>query len=231
MKSTALRASEPGGKVFGWLAERRGRSSRQQPASRIYLVRHGQTPLNAAGQLRGRLDPELDITGLQEAMNLADALCQSNVRLIVSSPLKRAADTAAPIVARCGAEIRVDERLIDRDYGRWAGRSKDELLAHWPVLDLAPEVEPSTDVLARAMKAFEDVAQVVQGGSAVIVTHDAVLQVLLPALDPHCANLDPVPQATGCYNLLQKQDDSWTVVDVNVKPQHRPVGGSRDRED
>ena len=40
----------------------------------IYLVRHGQTPLNAAGVLRGWLDPSLDEVGRQQARRLGAAL-------------------------------------------------------------------------------------------------------------------------------------------------------------
>ncbi|MBO0747342.1 MAG: histidine phosphatase family protein, partial [Acidimicrobiaceae bacterium] len=58
-------------------------------ASRLYLARHGRTPLNAAGVLRGRLDPPLDEEGRAEAARLGSALGGVGVRLVVASPLQR----------------------------------------------------------------------------------------------------------------------------------------------
>jgi broad specificity phosphatase PhoE len=164
---------------------------------RFYLVRHGQTSLNAAGVLRGRLDPELDATGLREAKAVAQAIGRSGIVTVVSSPLLRAVDTAAQIAARAGVDIETDERLSDRDYGPWSGQPRGNLVARWGSPDTAPDVEPSAEVLARALDAFVDVANRVHSGAAVLVTHDAVLQLLLPTLDPGLERDDPIPQKPG----------------------------------
>ena len=192
--------------------------SRDAIGPRIFLVRHGRTSLNAAGVLRGRLDPDLDATGLVEAVAVADAIGRSDLSLLVSSPLQRAVDTAAQIGARAGLEVETDERLIDRDYGSWAGKSKSDVIAQWGSLDAAPDVEPSAEVYARAMDAFNDVANRIQSGSAAIVTHDAVLQVLLPALDPGLMKVEPIPLETGCFNVIERVGGTWQATSVNVSP-------------
>lgn len=184
----------------------------------IFLVRHGRTSLNAAGVLRGRLNPELDATGLVEAIAVADAIGRSDLAALVSSPLQRAVDTAAQIGARAGIGVEIDERLIDRDYGSWAGKPKSDLIVRWGSLDAAPDVESSAEVLARAMDAFNDVARRTGSGPAAIVTHDALLQLLLPALDPRLEQVDPLPQETGCYNVVEKRGDGWFAASVNVTP-------------
>jgi broad specificity phosphatase PhoE len=185
---------------------------------RIFLVRHGRTSLNAAGVLRGRLNPGLDETGLVEANAVADAIGHADLAVLVASPLQRAVDTAARIGARADLRVEVDERLIDRDYGGWAGKPKSELIARWGSLDAAPEVEPAADVLARAMDAFNDVARRTGSGSAAMVTHDAVLQLLLPELDPRLEQVDPLPQETGCFDVIEQRGDGWMVTRVNVTP-------------
>src|SRR6266511_4128686 len=63
----------------------------------VYLVRHGRTPLNAAGLLRGRLDPPLDDTGAQEAAALGRVFQGVTAASVFSSPLVRARQTAAAI--------------------------------------------------------------------------------------------------------------------------------------
>lgn len=185
---------------------------------RLFLVRHGQTSLNSAGVLRGRLDPDLDATGLSEAIAVADSIGPSGLRLVVTSPLARAMETAARIAAVAGLEVEVDGRLIDRDYGPWAGKPKADLIARWRSLDEAPDVEPAAEVYARALDAFGDVAGRLRSGTAALVTHDAVLQFLLPALDPLLDQDEAIPQATGCFNVVEAQGDRWHVTEVNVRP-------------
>lgn len=204
-------------------------STGEESGHRLYLVRHGQTSLNAAGVLRGHLDPELDVTGLIEAMAVADAIGRSGLKLIVASPLLRALDTAAPIAERAGLDLETDVRLIDRDYGPWAGKPKADLMSRWGSLDGAPDIEPAAEVFARAMDALGDVAKRLESGAAVLVTHDAVLQLLLPAIDNRLERDEPIPQATGCFNVIEEKMDRWRVSKLNVSPMRsegKIVGGN-----
>ncbi|HTU36621.1 MAG TPA: histidine phosphatase family protein [Acidimicrobiales bacterium] len=185
---------------------------------RYFLVRHGETALNTRGVLRGRLDPELDLTGFIEAWALSEAIGRSGISLVVASPLKRATDTATHIATRAGVPVETDGRLIDRDYGSWAGKPKSDVIARWGSLDAAPEIEPAAEVFARAMDAFLDVTKRLDSGSAALVTHDAVLQLLLPALDPGLEQDSPIPQATGCFNIVEPEGDGWEVTQLNISP-------------
>ena len=188
---------------------------------RFFLVRHGQTSLNAAGPLRGRLDPELDATGLIEAVAVADAIGRSDSRWW--SPVRYSVprDTAAQIAAIAGVALEIDERLIDRDYGSWAGKPRADLITRWGSLDAAPDVEPTADVFARAMDAFLDTASRIQSGAAALVTHDAVLQVLLPALDPRLEQDEPHPSGNGLLQRRRAEAEGWRVTRVNVNPARR----------
>src|SRR5579862_9282173 len=93
----------------------------------LYLVRHGQTALNAAGLLRGRLDPPLDEEGERQAQALAVFFAGVPVTVVVTSPLQRAVQTAAPIARSTSAPLVHDDAFIDRDYGVWAGRSHEDV--------------------------------------------------------------------------------------------------------
>lgn len=77
----------------------------------IYVVRHGRTEANAAGQLLGRADPELDSVGVVQAEAIAASL-PDNLR-VVSSPLARTMQTAAAL----GQPVETDERALELDYG------------------------------------------------------------------------------------------------------------------
>lgn len=121
----------------------------------LIVARHGRTPANAAGQLLGRRDPDLDDVGRAQAAAIA-AVIPAGAR-VISSPLARCRQTAEAITA----DIEVDERLIEIDYGdlegtpvadvpgetwsRWredtawappGGESHDQLAARvWALLD------------------------------------------------------------------------------------------------
>jgi probable phosphoglycerate mutase len=150
------------------------------------LVRHGQTALNAAGQLRGRLDPTLDDVGQTEVELLAEALTAYGPKLIVTSPVRRAAQTAAAIARATGAGILIDGDLVDRDYGQWAGHTEEEVTAAWGSLDQAPGVETRASLTRRAVgmlhKEFREYP-------VVLVTHEVVLQAMLEHLDPALASV------------------------------------------
>ena len=63
----------------------------------VFLVRHGETALNAAGVLRGQLDIPLNATGEAEAAALGEVFRGVPLSAVVSSPLRRAVDTARPV--------------------------------------------------------------------------------------------------------------------------------------
>lgn len=87
----------------------------------LILVRHGQTAVNAEGRLQGRIDAELTATGEAQAAACAAVLARVAPSRIISSPLRRARQTADAIAGASGAPIQVDERWTELDYGDWDG--------------------------------------------------------------------------------------------------------------
>jgi broad specificity phosphatase PhoE len=90
----------------------------------LILVRHGRTPANAAGLLQGRLDQDLDDHGRAQAFAVA-AFVRSwcDVDVVVSSPLKRAQQTAAAFETT----IETDDRWIELSYGEYEGTPHAEV--------------------------------------------------------------------------------------------------------
>ncbi len=101
----------------------------------ILFVRHGETEANRQRLALGRADPSLTERGREQAAALAARIEPLEVATVFASPLLRARETAAPIAAAVGAEVVVDDRLIELDYGEWDGRSFPDLppdaLARW----------------------------------------------------------------------------------------------------
>ena len=102
----------------------------------IVLVRHAAT--DASGRrYSGRGDPPLSADGRREAEALAqrlETMLPAGVR-IVTSPSRRAHDTAAILAARLApAVVDVDERWLETDVGEAEGLTFDEVAARYPDL-------------------------------------------------------------------------------------------------
>ena len=81
----------------------------------IYLLRHGEVH-NPEGVLYGRLPGfRLSALGEQMAERAAEALADRVITHVMSSPLERAQQTAAPVAARHGLRVSIDDRLIEAD--------------------------------------------------------------------------------------------------------------------
>lgn len=182
---------------------------------RVYLARHGRTALNAAGLLRGRLDPSLDEVGREEGRRLAQLLAPHHLVSVVTSPLSRAVETGRFVADLAKVPLVTDEGLLDRDYGRWAGQEQAEVIARFGRLDAAPGVEASQDVLARAQGVLDAWAAELMSGSVVLIAHDAVNRILLTALDPALGEPEDVRQRTGCVNVLARLAGRWAVEQVD----------------
>jgi broad specificity phosphatase PhoE len=185
----------------------------------VYLVRHGQTPLNESGVLRGLADPALDETGRRQAERLGAALGPRGLAAVFSSPLVRARQTAEPVAERAGLEVAVDQCLLDRDYGPWTAVSRESVTDQWGSVDRAPGVEPRPAVRDRAVRGLTGIARHHPGGIVVVVSHDAVNREVLAAFDAGLGDPDTIPQDNGCYNTLEWRDGRWAVLGVNEIPE------------
>ena len=79
----------------------------------VHLLRHGEVH-NPAGVLYGRLPGyHLSELGVRMAERIAEHLSGQDVVHLVSSPLERARETAAPTAAALGLQVEIDDRLIE----------------------------------------------------------------------------------------------------------------------
>ena len=88
---------------------------------KIYLVRHRQVNHNLR-RIYSREDEDLNETGISEAYELKENISNISYDVIISSPLKRAVQTAN-IINKYNKEIIIDERLRERDPGSLSGKS------------------------------------------------------------------------------------------------------------
>lgn len=182
----------------------------------FYLCRHGRTALNAAGRLRGRLDPPLDLVGQSEARDLAELLGKLSPARVVSSPLKRAQQTATPIAVAAGRSVEFDGRLIDRSYGEFDGAVRDVVIAEYGDINNAPGIEPVDSVVKRSLDCLAELATGAGAGPIVVITHDAILRYVLQTLAAHTPK-EFLPPRTGSWALLRYEDGNWQLLEADSK--------------
>jgi broad specificity phosphatase PhoE len=162
-------------------------------AAHLVVVRHGRTAWNAEDRFQGHADPGLDGTGLAQAEMVAAALAVVDPALIVSSDLRRARQTAAPLSVRCGRPVTFDPALREVDVGRWAGLTRAEVAdrfpAEWAAWRAGSDVargggETAAVAGERAAAALSRaVAACPAGGTVVAVGHGIALQYAMGRLD------------------------------------------------
>ena len=80
----------------------------------LLLIRHA-LPLRT--EIGEGSDPELAEAGWEQARRLPDALARYPISRVVSSPQRRAVQTAEPVAAATGLPVELDERLAEYDRG------------------------------------------------------------------------------------------------------------------
>jgi ribonuclease H / adenosylcobalamin/alpha-ribazole phosphatase len=97
------------------------------------LLRHGQTAMSVERRYAGRSDVPLTDVGLQQADAAAKRLAAGELRVIVTSPLRRARQTAEAVASACpGVKVITDEGFRETDFGAWEGLTFSEVRERWP---------------------------------------------------------------------------------------------------
>lgn len=160
-------------------------------ATRLILVRHGETAMTQQGRYSGRGDVPLSDEGQAQAMAAGGRVAgiSRDVAAVVTSPLGRCVRTAEIIAAELGGvDVTVLGDLIECDFGDWEGLTFAEVQERWPAemaawLD-SPSVAPpggeSFDVVAaRARSAVATVLRSYAGSVVVLVSHVSPIKLIL----------------------------------------------------
>ncbi|GAP37582.1 histidine phosphatase family protein [Piscinibacter sakaiensis] len=160
-------------------------------ATRVLAIRHGETAWNVDTRIQGQLDIGLNPTGRRQAERLARALAQEPLAAVYSSDLSRAVDTARPVAAAAGRPLRLDAGLRERAFGRFEGRTFDEIAQAWPDDSLRwrrrdPSFGPAggetlSAFYDRCVATAERLAAAHPGEAIALVAHGGVLDCLYRA--------------------------------------------------
>lgn len=186
----------------------------------LLLLRHGRTSETTEARLKGRLDVPLSDAGRAEVACWRLPAPFKRARWF-TSPLARARETAALL----GVAADVDDRLIEMDWGRWEGRTLEDLRAEDPEglaaneargLDFRPAGGESPRAVQDRLRPW--LAEAVGSPHAAAVTHKGVIRAIVGlATGWDFLGSPPVRVGHGRGYLLRlAPDGAPAVVDLDI---------------
>jgi probable phosphoglycerate mutase len=199
----------------------------------FYLIRHAENDLTGR-RLPGWLPGiHLNERGLAQARALAEILAPVKLAALYCSPLERARETAKPLAAAKGLQVRIRPDLGEVRVGRWEGESLHRLrrLKLWGVIQQAPSLarfpdgESFVEAQARVVAELEALRRLHPGPRAAIacVSHSDTLKLalahyagipldLFQRLTIEPASVSVLRVSDGHIRLLQLNDTRATRV-------------------
>jgi len=156
-----------------------------RPVTTLLLVRHGETDWNRDGRWQGHSDTQLNELGREQAARVADDL--DEVDVVYASDLARARETAEIVAERLGLDVHVDERLRERGFGAWEGKTRAEIEAEFADAHArwlagegpgADDAEAFETFGARVNDFLQDVLRRHPDETVLIVSHGGAIRVI-----------------------------------------------------
>ena len=223
--AASLSASAPN-RLSGWM------DAGATPTTTL-LLRHGQTELSVQKRFSGIGAQALTEVGRAQAAAAASRLVASGAVAVVSSPLRRAQQTAAVVAGALGLDVAVEQGLRETDFGDWEGYTFAEVRDKWP-RELAawladPAVAPPfgesfADTATRVRQARDRVLASYGGEVVVLVSHVTPIKTLLRfALDAPAHAIYRMHLDLACLAEVQWFDDGAAVVRSMNDTAHLPA--------
>ncbi len=179
----------------------------------ILLIRHGETPSNAARVIQTPETP-LSERGREQAERLARRLRGEGVAHILSSDLSRAVETSEALRAATGVRLELEPLLQERNFGDLRGTPYAELAQDLFGPEFYPPGGESWEVFHRRVDtAWDRVREIATAtrGNLAVVTHGLVCHSLVSR---HLANPAVHPELTGFANTaltIVEASPPWRV--------------------
>jgi broad specificity phosphatase PhoE len=187
----------------------------------LYLARHGQTDWNIGDRYQGTYDEPLNARGLEQAVELAASVPRT-IEQIVVSPLKRAQQTAAPVIEALKVPSMTHSAFRERGFGRWEGLTYAEARALDTELfdrggifsfdEQPPGAEPLHDLVARTGGGVREIAQLFPNKVVLLIVHGFVIRSLrlqLEGLQPGDLWNMPKPMNGELFHYGSEQMLRW----------------------
>jgi broad specificity phosphatase PhoE len=156
----------------------------------LFLIRHGPTEANQQIIYAGQVDDDLLPHAVPIIANVADYLAEQGIKHLITSPQRRARDSAAILSGTLGLKPQVCDAIAEMDMGPWTGLTNEQIAKSYPKEWASWRQRPS-DVRLTGFEGLGGLEQRVvnwlksleTGGSpadtVAAVTHETVIKVVL----------------------------------------------------
>ncbi|QNU67076.1 histidine phosphatase family protein [Ruminiclostridium herbifermentans] len=177
----------------------------------ICIVRHGETDWNTKKMIQGREDIELNKNGEEQAYLVAKHLKKFQWDAIVSSPLKRALNTAKIIGESVGInEITTIDDFIERDFGKGSGMTLEQQKQIFSD-GIIPGKEGDNELAERTRRALDYIVKEYEGKKIIIVSHGAMIKSILKFVSDNTIDTGTTIIKNACLNLIKYENGKWQV--------------------
>jgi probable phosphoglycerate mutase len=186
--------------------------------TRIFLIRHGATPLVAEDRFAGETNVPLSDLGRDQAKAVGDRLASVPLAAVYASPMDRTVTTARSIAEPHGLPVESRDGLREISHGRWEQLTRGEVEAKFGDEYARWEEDPFTfapvggetglAVVARALPVLRAIVSAHPEQQVAVVSHKATIRLLLCVLlgfDPRTYR-DRLDQSPACLNILDFKD-------------------------
>ena len=195
-------------------------------ATRLILVRHGETQWNLERRCQGFTDIPLSAAGIEQAELLSRALSKEPLAAVYSSDLLRARKTAELIARPHALLVQTDARLRELNQGVLEGQNMDGLLAHhaellkqWmadPAHTKMPGGESLLEIQARGWAAVTEIAERHAEKTTAVVAHNLLnVAVICKALELDLNRFRRIKQHTTAINELEFGNHGTVLIRLN----------------
>jgi ribonuclease H / adenosylcobalamin/alpha-ribazole phosphatase len=187
------------------------------------LLRHGDTRLSSDHRLSGQRDVPLSADGRRQAKAAGFRLAaDSRIDAVVTSPLQRAAATAAIAASELGLSPAIDDDLRETDFGEWEGLTIVEAQQRWPAAVSAwqhdPEQAPPggesfAATARRVQQACDRLLHDHRGHTVLVVSHVTPIKIMLcQALDVPLTAVYRMYLGSACINEIEWHGQDFAAV-------------------
>ena len=200
-----------------------GWSDPRDAATLTILLRHGDTRLSPEHRFSGQSDEPLSADGARQVRAAARRLASGTaIDAIVSSPLPRAAATAAIVAGELGLASATDDDLCETDFGAWEGLTFTEIQGRWPDAVAAwqhdprqapPGGESFAATACRVARACARILEKYEGQTVLVVSHITPIKILLcRALGVPLLAMYRFYLGSACINEIQWHGNEYAAV-------------------
>jgi len=182
--------------------------------TKICLIRHGETDWNAMGKIQGKTDIPLNENGTRQAQQCRDYLKDSNWDIIVTSPLKRAKQTAFIINEALQLQVVEMAEFMERSFGDAEGKTREERAILYPDQQY-PNQESREELVNRIMNGLEKILVQFLDQKVLLVAHGAVIHTLLTVVSEDQLSIEKY-LSNACISNIHFKEKKWVVEDYNL---------------